>query len=66
MRRVCDRYGVVERTVNRWIATPAMGFPKPATKIGRRRYWRLEDLERWERDRAGRLDSNESGAAKAQ
>ena len=51
--QVWRRYGVSSMSLHRWIRDPTMNFP-PATYIGRRRYWRLSDLVRWERARAGR------------
>jgi predicted DNA-binding transcriptional regulator AlpA len=38
-------------TVWRWLRDPYLGFPQPIY-LGKRRYWRLADLEAWERSRA--------------
>jgi predicted DNA-binding transcriptional regulator AlpA len=51
LRRVRARFGVCARTIYRWEADPRVGFPNPI-RIHNNRYWRLEDLVRWERARA--------------
>ena len=48
---VARRYHVNPRTLYRWDAQPALGFPKPLV-INRRKYRRVEQLESWERERA--------------
>jgi predicted DNA-binding transcriptional regulator AlpA len=50
-RQVWTRYGVSDRTIDRWLARADLGFPKPV-EINRRRYWKLADIEAWERSRA--------------
>jgi hypothetical protein len=50
-RAVRDRYNVSDMTLWRWLRDAELKFPKP-TVINKRRYWRLEDLEMWERARA--------------
>lgn len=52
-REVWTRYGVCDRTLDRWVADPALGFPAPL-RINRRRYWRAADLQTWERGRGTR------------
>jgi predicted DNA-binding transcriptional regulator AlpA len=53
-RRVWERYGGTSMSLHRWIHDERLGFPAPVY-IGRFRYWRLADLEEWERSRpAGR------------
>lgn len=47
-RQVWERYGVADMTLYRWTKAPEMNFPKPIY-IGRLRYWRLSELEAWER-----------------
>jgi hypothetical protein len=49
--QVAKRFSVVVRTVERWLQDPNLNFPKPIV-VNKRRYWRLEELERWERSRA--------------
>lgn len=50
-RKVRVRYGdVSEVTIDRWVSDPSLGFPKPIY-IGRMRYWRIKDLETFERRR---------------
>jgi hypothetical protein len=39
------------RTIERWLQDPNLNFPKPIV-VNKRKYWRLEELERWERSRA--------------
>jgi predicted DNA-binding transcriptional regulator AlpA len=50
-RKVWERYSVCDRTIDRWIADPAMQFPQPLT-INRRRYFAESELTAWERRRA--------------
>lgn len=47
-RVVWERYGVSSITLHRWIKSPEMHFPKPFY-LGRYRYWKIADLEAWER-----------------
>jgi hypothetical protein len=48
-----SRYGGVSHMgIERRLGDDA-GFPKP-TKFGRLRFWRLADIEAWERSRAGK------------
>jgi len=50
--QVRARYGGVSHmTLLRWM--DAEGFPA-ATYFGRKRFWKLEQLESWERERAAR------------
>lgn len=51
-REVCDRYGIVSRTLDRWLKDEAVGFPAPADVIRGRRYWSEAALLAWERTRA--------------
>jgi predicted DNA-binding transcriptional regulator AlpA len=48
---VWARYGVVDRTLDRWLANESLGFPRPVV-INKRRYFRESDLVEWERSRA--------------
>lgn len=50
-RGVWSRYGVTDRTLDRWLANDALSFPRPLV-INRRRYFRERDLIAWERRRA--------------
>jgi predicted DNA-binding transcriptional regulator AlpA len=43
-RSVCERYGVVERTIDRWIADPKLNFPKPMI-VNKRRYFDEGELD---------------------
>jgi hypothetical protein len=48
---VAKRYGVVVRTVERWLdERPELNFPKPEV-VNRRRYWWLSRLREWDRTR---------------
>jgi predicted DNA-binding transcriptional regulator AlpA len=48
MGQVCRRYGVTDRTIDRWLERGIL--PEPL-RINRYRYWRESDLERFERER---------------
>jgi predicted DNA-binding transcriptional regulator AlpA len=50
-RQVWLRFGVCDRTIDRWLAQPGLGFPRPII-VNRRRYFRLQEIEGWERSRA--------------
>lgn len=47
-RKVWERYGITSMTLWRWVREERMGFPAPIY-LGRFRFWRLADLEAWER-----------------
>jgi predicted DNA-binding transcriptional regulator AlpA len=51
-RQVRERFNVTDMTLWRWLRNAKLEFPKP-TIINSRRYWRIEELEAWERKRAG-------------
>jgi predicted DNA-binding transcriptional regulator AlpA len=51
IRQILERYSVSDRTIDRWVADPKVGFPQPMV-IQRRRFWRLAEIEQFERDRA--------------
>jgi hypothetical protein len=46
-RGLADRYGISLRSVDRWLARKVI--PPPARVINSRRYWRLADLEAFDR-----------------
>jgi len=47
--QVRARYGgVSDMALWRWLRNPKLGFPRPI-KINGRNYWRLDELEAWER-----------------
>jgi hypothetical protein len=50
-RKVWERYDIVDRTLDRWIANSAVGFPQPLV-INNRRYFAESELVAWERRRA--------------
>jgi Helix-turn-helix domain len=49
-RQVCARYRVNIRTVERWLENDKLGFPQPIY-INKRRYFHLNELEAFERQR---------------
>jgi hypothetical protein len=52
-RKVWERYDVTSMTLHRWLHDERMAFPEPIY-LGRFRYWRLTDLEAWERQQAAK------------
>jgi hypothetical protein len=50
-RKVWNRFGVCDRTLDRWVAGPALKFPRPMLIRGRR-YFFLDEIEEWERGQA--------------
>jgi hypothetical protein len=50
-KKVLERYDITDRTLDRWLANPAMNFPRPLV-INRRRYFSDPELTEWERKRA--------------
>ncbi len=49
-RRVWERYGIADRTLDRWLTRSALEFPKPIV-VNKRRYWHEDELIAWERGR---------------
>lgn len=52
-RLVLARYHIVDRTLDRWLADPALEFPRPLV-VNKRRFFRERELVDWERQRARR------------
>jgi hypothetical protein len=52
-RQVWARFGVTDRTLDRWLANADLKFPLPLI-INRRRYFFLDEIEEWERAQARR------------
>jgi hypothetical protein len=50
-KAIRERYEISDRTLDRWLADPAMNFPRPLV-INRRRYFSDAELTEWERKRA--------------
>jgi len=50
-RALCQRYGVVDRTIDRWVESGTI--PEP-TRINGRRYWQESALAELERARIGK------------
>jgi predicted DNA-binding transcriptional regulator AlpA len=61
-RAVWERYGVSEMTLHRWINSETMKFPKPSY-FGRYRYFKISDLETWERSKERASATNAMEAA---
>jgi len=53
-RLVAERYDVTARTLERWDATPGLGFPPPVY-IRRRRYREIAKLDAWDRANARKV-----------
>lgn len=49
-RELRARYRVSDRTIDRWLASETLGFPRPLV-INGRRYWVRESILAWERER---------------
>jgi predicted DNA-binding transcriptional regulator AlpA len=64
-RAVWERYGVSDMTLWRWLRDPSMAFPQP-TYFGRLRFWRIGDLERWERMMRTRSPAAKNPAAEVE
>jgi hypothetical protein len=47
-RRVCQRYDVCDRTLDRWLADPKLKFPKPMF-VNKRRYFDENELDEFDR-----------------
>ena len=52
-RQVCQRYKIVGRTLDRWLADDRLQFSKPLV-INKRRYFKERLLQAWERSRPTR------------
>jgi predicted DNA-binding transcriptional regulator AlpA len=50
-RQLQIRYGVSDMSIWRWLNDQSLNFPKPIY-IRRRRFWKLAELEAWERARS--------------
>lgn len=60
-KQTASRYGVTPRTIERWEADPAMGFPR-STVINRRHYDDVDQLDAWDRECAKRGRTQTDGA----
>ena len=59
MGQVCRRYGVTDRTIDRWLERGIL--PQPL-RINRYRYWRESDLQRFERERFSAASNHATAA----
>jgi hypothetical protein len=50
---IAERFDVSDKTIARWERNPELGFPR-ATLINKRRFFRLDEVEAWERSQASR------------
>jgi predicted DNA-binding transcriptional regulator AlpA len=48
---VATRYGVTNRSIDRWMRSDTLNFPVPIY-INSHKYWSVSDLETWERELA--------------
>jgi predicted DNA-binding transcriptional regulator AlpA len=55
-RKVWERYGVTDRTLDRWLEREELRFPRPVV-VNRRRYFREKELAAWEQERAANAAS---------
>lgn len=53
-RLVAARYAMNIRSLDRWAEDDRLNFPQPVY-LGRMRFWKVADLEAWERSRAGEV-----------
>lgn len=57
-RMLCERYGVVVRTIDRWLE---VGFLPPPMVINNIRYWDEEEIEQREREHMHSPDNRTHG-----
>jgi hypothetical protein len=62
-QKTARRESVSGRTIDRWVKDPELGFPKPFD-INGRKYFRLDELEAWERSRAAAPSESVRAAAR--
>lgn len=48
--RVLERYGISDSTIRRWVKDDGLSFPRPLVRRNRW-YFRLSELEAWEREK---------------
>ena len=59
------RYGgVSDMTIWRWLKDPGLAFPKPR-RINRRRYWKISDLDEFDRHREADLVGEDEAVPKS-
>ena len=61
--QVAKRFGVSLRTIERWLDSETLNFPRPIT-INRRRYWVEAEIEVWEIERRRQQEDERAEAAK--
>jgi predicted site-specific integrase-resolvase len=59
-RVLCERYGVVDRTIDRWVEAGILPVPMRINKV---RYWDLDEIEQFERERMAKALSIAQEAA---
>jgi predicted DNA-binding transcriptional regulator AlpA len=55
-RDLMARYGVADRTIDRWLADPHLGFPQPMV-IKRRRYWDETEVDAFDAAQRARREA---------
>ena len=64
-KQVRARYGVSDMCLWRWLRDAATtGFPQPI-RLGKRRFWKLSELEAWEEAKRPKRKSQEAAHASA-
>jgi predicted DNA-binding transcriptional regulator AlpA len=61
--QVAKRFGVSLRTIERWLDSETLNFPRPIT-INRRRYWVEAEIAAWEIERRRQQEDERTEAAK--
>jgi hypothetical protein len=56
-RALCERYGVVPQTIDRWLRTGILPQPMRINKV---RYWDLAELEEFDRSRMAAQTAKEA------
>jgi hypothetical protein len=51
-----ERYDIAGRTLDRWLHRADLRFPRPFV-INKRRYFKLHEIENWERARAAAMEA---------
>jgi len=50
---IAERFDVSDKTIARWERNAELGFPR-ATLINKRKFFRLDEVEAWERSQVSR------------
>jgi predicted DNA-binding transcriptional regulator AlpA len=63
-KQVRARYGVSDMCLWRWLHNETLGFPQPIL-LGKRRFWKIAELEVWEEGKRSKQKSQEAPHASA-